>query len=39
MTSDQEKRQGERDGRLIEVEGDRVGVRFERRLAHPPERV
>src|SRR5215204_4803210 len=39
MTSDQEKRQGERDGRLIEVEGNRVGVRFERRLSHPPERV
>jgi uncharacterized protein YndB with AHSA1/START domain len=29
----------ERDGKLIEVGGDRVGVRFERRLAHPPERV
>jgi len=29
----------ERDGKLIEAEGDRVGVRFERRLAHPPERV
>jgi uncharacterized protein YndB with AHSA1/START domain len=29
----------ERDGKLIEVEGDRVGVRFERRLAHPPARV
>ena len=29
----------ERDGKLIEVSGDRVGVRFERRLAHPPERV
>jgi uncharacterized protein YndB with AHSA1/START domain len=29
----------ERDGKLIEVAGDRVGVRFERRLAHPPERV
>jgi uncharacterized protein YndB with AHSA1/START domain len=28
-----------RDGKLIEVGGDRVGVRFERRLAHPPERV
>jgi uncharacterized protein YndB with AHSA1/START domain len=28
-----------RDGQLIEVEGDRVGVRFERRLDHPPERV
>lgn len=28
-----------RDGKLIELEGDRVGVRFERRLAHPPERV
>lgn len=28
----------QRDGQLIEV-GDRVGVRFERRLAHPPERV
>jgi uncharacterized protein YndB with AHSA1/START domain len=28
-----------RDGTLIEVEGDKVGVRFERRLAHPPERV
>jgi uncharacterized protein YndB with AHSA1/START domain len=28
-----------RDGQLIELEGDRVGVRFERRLAHPPERV
>ena len=26
-------------GELIELEGDRVGVRFERRLAHPPERV
>src|SRR5919109_1665538 len=29
----------ERDGKLIEVGGDRVGVRFERRLAHPPQRV
>ena len=29
----------ERDGKLIEVSGDRVGVRFERQLAHPPERV
>ena len=29
----------ERDGKLIEAECDRVGVRFERRLAHPPERV
>jgi uncharacterized protein YndB with AHSA1/START domain len=28
-----------RDGQLIEVGGDRVGVRFERRLAHPPDRV
>jgi len=28
-----------RDGKLIEVEGGKVGVRFERRLAHPPERV
>jgi uncharacterized protein YndB with AHSA1/START domain len=28
-----------RDGKLIEVGGDRVGVQFERRLAHPPERV
>jgi uncharacterized protein YndB with AHSA1/START domain len=28
-----------RDGTLIEVEGGKVGVRFERRLAHPPERV
>ena len=28
-----------RDGKLIEAEGDRVGVRFERLLAHPPERV
>ena len=28
-----------RDGKLIELEGDRVGVRFERRLTHPPERV
>src|SRR6266550_3193745 len=28
----------ERDGKLIETE-DGVGVRFERRLAHPPERV
>jgi uncharacterized protein YndB with AHSA1/START domain len=28
-----------RDGELIELEGDRVGVRFERRLAHSPERV
>jgi uncharacterized protein YndB with AHSA1/START domain len=28
-----------RDGQLIEAEGDRVGVRFERRLAHSPERV
>ncbi|HEY1238846.1 MAG TPA: SRPBCC family protein [Solirubrobacterales bacterium] len=27
------------DGELIELEGNRVGVRFERRLAHPPERV
>jgi uncharacterized protein YndB with AHSA1/START domain len=29
----------DRDGKLIEAEGGRVGVRFERRLAHPPERV
>jgi uncharacterized protein YndB with AHSA1/START domain len=28
-----------RDGQLIEIDEDRVGVRFERRLAHPPERV
>ena len=28
-----------RDGELIELEGDRVGVRFERRLTHSPERV
>lgn len=28
-----------RDGELVELEGDRVGVRFERRLAHPTERV
>jgi uncharacterized protein YndB with AHSA1/START domain len=28
-----------RDGKLIELEGDRVGVRFERRLGHPPRRV
>jgi uncharacterized protein YndB with AHSA1/START domain len=28
-----------RDGKLIEVGDDRVGVRFERRLDHPPERV
>jgi uncharacterized protein YndB with AHSA1/START domain len=28
-----------RDGKLIEAEGGEVGVRFERRLAHPPERV
>src|SRR5256885_1029975 len=28
----------ERDGKLIETE-DGIGVRFERRLAHPPERV
>jgi uncharacterized protein YndB with AHSA1/START domain len=27
------------DGQLIEVDDDRVAVRFERRLAHPPERV
>jgi uncharacterized protein YndB with AHSA1/START domain len=27
------------DGELIELEEGRVGVRFERRLAHPPERV
>jgi uncharacterized protein YndB with AHSA1/START domain len=27
------------DGQLIDVDKDRVGVRFERRLAHPPERV
>jgi uncharacterized protein YndB with AHSA1/START domain len=29
----------QRDGELIEVSEDRVGVRFVRRLAHPPERV
>jgi len=29
----------ERDGTLIELDDDRVGVRFERRLAHSPERV
>jgi uncharacterized protein YndB with AHSA1/START domain len=29
----------ERDGKLIEAEGGKVGVRFERRLSHPPERV
>ena len=34
-----EGRAAERDGMLIEVGGDRVGVRFERRLDHPPERV
>jgi uncharacterized protein YndB with AHSA1/START domain len=28
-----------RDGELVELEDDRVGVRFERRLAHPPQRV
>jgi uncharacterized protein YndB with AHSA1/START domain len=28
-----------RDGELVELEGGRVGVRFERRLAYPPERV
>jgi uncharacterized protein YndB with AHSA1/START domain len=28
-----------RDGKLIESEGGKVGVRFERRLSHPPERV
>jgi uncharacterized protein YndB with AHSA1/START domain len=28
-----------RDGQLVELEDDRVGVRFERRLAHPPDRV
>lgn len=28
-----------RDGELIEIGGDRAGVRFERNLAHPPERV
>jgi uncharacterized protein YndB with AHSA1/START domain len=27
------------DGQLIETEGDKVGVRFERRLSHSPERV
>jgi uncharacterized protein YndB with AHSA1/START domain len=27
------------DGKLIQLEGDRVGVRFVRRLSHPPERV
>lgn len=29
----------DRDGKLIETGEDRVGVRFERRLPHPPERV
>jgi uncharacterized protein YndB with AHSA1/START domain len=29
----------QRDGELIEVSEDRVGVRFVRRLVHPPERV
>ena len=28
-----------RDGELIELEGERAAVRFERRLGHPPERV
>jgi uncharacterized protein YndB with AHSA1/START domain len=28
-----------RDGKLIEAEGGKVGVRFERRLSHPIERV
>ena len=28
-----------RDGQLVELGDDRVGVRFERRLAHPPDRV
>jgi uncharacterized protein YndB with AHSA1/START domain len=28
-----------RDGELVELEGNRVGVRFERRLSHSPERV
>ena len=27
------------DGKLVELDDDKVGVRFERRLAHPPERV
>ena len=30
---------GDRDGKMIDLGGDRVAVRFERRLAHPPERV
>jgi uncharacterized protein YndB with AHSA1/START domain len=30
---------GNRDGQLVEVGGDRVAVRFERRLAHSPQRV
>jgi uncharacterized protein YndB with AHSA1/START domain len=30
---------GSRDGELIELDDDLVGVRFERRLGHPPERV
>jgi uncharacterized protein YndB with AHSA1/START domain len=28
-----------RDGELIELEGGKAAVRFERRLSHPPERV
>jgi uncharacterized protein YndB with AHSA1/START domain len=28
-----------RDGELVELEGGKVAVRFERHLAHPPERV
>jgi uncharacterized protein YndB with AHSA1/START domain len=28
-----------RDGQLLELEGDKVGVRFERRFSHPPDRV
>jgi uncharacterized protein YndB with AHSA1/START domain len=30
---------GDRDGKLVERKGGKVGVRFERRLSHPPERV
>ncbi len=31
--------QDRRDGELVELDRDTVGVRFERRLGHPPERV
>src|SRR5262245_50675976 len=37
--SKDEATKAKRHGELVELGDDRVGVRFERRLAHPPDRV